>query len=477
MKKVCFIFLISFCSLFFLYAQNDEVNGEESPAQPETQTTGEEPEPISELAEETEDDADKKEAPAKRPFKLPSWMTSEGASLSTGRQETRKTFELGIADITLLTSLKGFNLFEIDSWSGFDPADMKDFNMDIAFFVNPIYFRLPVKNVFVFDFFTGTDITARVNLPEKTISTLKKIRELASGDTPDSISELQNYINWLKNNEINNGMAAGVNAFLEMGIGASKTILNDRLWLRAAPSVFFTLFYMKHKEISLNGYNNSDNTQFGLEGNGSIDLYSAWDLDRTVNPFNSPGVDITLEALYAVWPVLDAGLSISHIPLVPSTLNYRMSLDVSDISMYVDTTDPSSMIQFNMPDVDKMIMSSDNENKQIFRPVRFDLYALAKPFKSPVLIIRPNIGATVNTAFSDSAFFNWGLNIQFNAPKIFSAFIGTGLTEDVWAQRLGLSFNLRFFELDLGAALAGSSFVESWSGQGFIVSIGLKAGF
>jgi hypothetical protein len=270
-------------------------------------------------------------------------------------------------------------------------------------------------------------------------------------------------------------MDAGTSAFAELGLGASKTLLNGRLWVRAAPSLFFTLFYMKQSSVSMKGYH--DSNRYGLASEGSMHLYSAWDLkDGAVNPFASPGIDITLETLYALWPVLDAGLLISHIPVIPSTLAHRMTLDFTGLSMFFDISDPVSVLEVKAPDLDELMKSGENENKTITRPTRFDFYGIVKPFKSPILLIRPNIGATVNTVFA-AATFNWGLTVQYNAPAIFSAFIGSGLTEGVWAQRAGIALDFHLFELDLSAALAGASFEESWSAKGLMAGIALKFGF
>jgi hypothetical protein len=182
--------------------------------------------------------------------------------------------------------------------------------------------------------------------------------------------------------------------------------------------------------------------------------------------------------MFALFPVLDTGVSVSHIPLVPSTLKHRMTVDVSGLHMYVDTSDPvGSLMNFDIPNFESMITEGDSENKKVFRPVRFDFYALVKPFRSPVLVIRPNIGATTNMAVSDTTLFNWGFKVQYNAPIIFSAFIGTGLTENIWAQQLGIILDLRVFELSVSAALAGMSFVESLSVKGFGAEIGFKMGF
>jgi hypothetical protein len=464
MKRIICVFLMNFCLLSFLYSQSGDDGGEggepvESDGEVNAVTDAE-----SGLPEDTEGEP-LEDTEEKKPFQWPSWMTSEGATLSTGKQSSRQFFELGILDITM--SMAGlFDLLD----NGFNPEKMTSFSGSTDIFMNPLYARFPVGNIFDLDVFTGADIAVNVNMPGKTIEKLKGIMDKA-----DNPSELQRYINEL--GTINDGMSAASSVFLEIGAGGSKTLMDGRLWVRAAPSLYFTVLHMKRGGFSLEGDN--EGTKYGLEGSGYLHMYSAWDLKQTnenMGLFNSPGIDFTLEALYALWPVFDAGVSVSHIPLIPSTLKHRMSLDASKISLYVDTNDPGSM-KFDMPEnLEDMMTNGDNENEIVLRPVRFDFHGFIKPFRSPVLLICPNIGATVNAAASP-ALFNWGLNIHYNAPVIFSAFVGTGLTEGVWEQRFGLSFDFRVFELDLGAGLAGASFSESWSGDGLSAMVGLKFGF
>jgi hypothetical protein len=440
MKKNLLALSILFCLSLFIYGQDYEDSGSE-------------------------------DAAASRSINFPSWMTGEGAALSTGRRESRSRFELGLLDLTFSGVLDGVDLF---GGFSFDPAKIKALNVDLDILTSPLYVRIPVREVFVLDVFIRADVDVRLNLSEDTINALKDIESLVKADTgnpADYITELE------KVGGIKGGMSAGASAFTELGMGISKTLLGDRLWLRAAPSLYFTLLYMKHSSVTMQGYNESK--KFGLQAIGSMDLYSAWDLKNgAVNPFASAGLDITLEGCYALWPVLDLGLSVSHIPIIPSTLTHRMTVDVEGLTMFFDTSNPvKSALEFHVPDLDGMIEPDDSDNKTVMRPVRFDFYGLVKPFKSPVLIVQPNIGATVNSAFSDTAFFNWGLTLRYHAPRIFSAFIGSGLTEGVWAQRAGIALDFRVFEFGLSAALAGATFAESWSANGLIAGVGFKFGF
>ena len=250
-----------------------------------------------------------------------------GATLRTSKRESRRHFEFGILNINLaLLGLDVGNMVkgEFFDFSGFDPAKINDFSADVSIFTNPVYFKVSVKDSFELDFFTAADFRVNFDLPSKTIDTLTGLMDMANTPPPGfdlsngipTEEDLNKYKEQLKNymetlQDIDAGMSANAGMFAEMGLGVSKTFLNDRLYVRAAPSLFFTLMYMEQSTANLKS--NSKENEYGLQGDGVIKLYSAWDLDRDVNPFASPGVDLTLEACYALLPVLDAGISASHI--------------------------------------------------------------------------------------------------------------------------------------------------------------------
>jgi hypothetical protein len=408
--------------------------------------------------------------------------------------------------------------------------------------MRPVYVKIPIKDIFTLDLFTGADVIVNAGMPEKTIDTVKNIMgmkddiEKMVNDLPDfsgsnldpaniaKARDLPTQTNALFNKldsdidgiNIPNGIEASASVFAEAGIGGSKTLLNDRLWVRVAPSVFFTLMYMKQGKAGMVGKAGGDG-KYELTTNSNLSMYSAWNLDGgSVDPLASPGIDLTLEAAYALFPMLDIGVAVSHIPLAPSTLRYETSIDVEAKNLDVDmsalrslvnraptsepsASNPTSLIEWGnyakllqdelgniKPDTsdfenlnpDDMFNVGEPASEDVKRPTRFDVYGIFKPFRTPILVVRPNAGATVNTVFAgDDALFNWGLSVQFNAPKIFSASIGTGVTEAVYSNRLGIALDFRAFELDLGAALTGTTYAESFSANGLAAMVGMKFGW
>jgi hypothetical protein len=276
--------------------------------------------------------------------------------------------------------------------------------------------------------------------------------------------------------------------------------------------MFFTLMYMKREAAKLTGNAAASGSapadgRYGLKSTSKINMYSAWDfVNGPTNPFASPGMDITLDACFAFLPVLDIGTAFSHIPLVPSIMRYKTSIDLSGMSFYTpdirtmeelanrnigNDSDARTLIRdakyaisglgkpkMNIPgNFDEMFDADGNASEQVMRPTRFDVYALIKPFRTPLLVLRPNLGGTFNTIFADGVMFNWGLSVQYNAPRFFSASVGTSLTDGVWSNQLGIALDFRYFELDFGAAFNGISLTESWVGHGLAAFAGIKFGY
>jgi hypothetical protein len=494
-KKLISVYLVFFCCSFFVHAQSEEAGGSDSSDEvtesqqavadiaedtasaegEESEATDDETPTLAEGDDEEPAEAEtaEEDAESEKKRKWDAFFRGEGAALSTGKRESRRYFELGLLNLDF--GLVGLDMSQLFSGSFLDDSldveKMSSFTSDIRLFTNPVYVKFPIRNLFTMDVFTGAQMNVYFDLPQKTVDSLKRIMDLA--DNSDSAA-LQDYIRTL--DSIDAGMTAGAAAFIELGVGGSKTLLNDRLWVRAAPSLFFTLFYMQNENINFRGHSDTVNNIYGLIGSGEMDLYSAWDLDEDPNPFASPGFDLTLEARYALWSVLDVGLNVSHIPIAPSTLTHRTTINADQISMTVDASDYKNEIDITIPEMDDLLTGSESEKKMVLRPVRFDFYTLYKPFKSPVLIVKPNIGATVNS--TAGSLFNVGLNVEYNAPRIFSAYIGTGLNEGLWAHHIGIALDLRLFEVDLGAGLAGADFAGSFSGQnGMMVRLCFKTGF
>jgi hypothetical protein len=122
----------------------------------------------------------------------------------------------------------------------------------------------------------------------------------------------------------------------------------------------------------------------------------------------------------------------------------------------------------------------------VFRPVRFDFYARYRPFKTDLLVIKPNIGFTLSNNSLDpmdmDVYFNGAAEVQLHLGKfipgyLFTLYFSTGIDEGFWQNRLGFQLNLRALELDFEFALRSQSYAGSFDARGLAAKLGLKFGW
>ncbi|GHV16933.1 hypothetical protein FACS189493_3650 [Spirochaetia bacterium] len=222
-------------------------------------------------------------------------------------------------------------------------------------------------------------------------------------------------------------------------------------------------------------------TPVDINNLGSIDV------DKLVNDLLSGGgVDLSLSAEYPLFTRLDVGASFRHIPIVSAALDQGMSASIGPITANID--DINALLAdggldnlIDMPDPIYTLGTFGPLDKiTVSRPLSMDFYALYRPFKSDLLVLKPNIGFTVglNKGEEEQVYFNWGAEVQLNLGRIFTLYGNTGTESDIWRTRAGFLLNLRAFELDFEAGLRGATFEDTWANpNGVSVGLSVKIGF
>jgi hypothetical protein len=220
--------------------------------------------------------------------------------------------------------------------------------------------------------------------------------------------------------------------------------------------------------------------KYRLDTEESISLYTSGDIS-IYSPFLNPnfqlnyGFDITMEGGYALLPFLDVGGSISRIPIAPAVMRNRMRYTLSDFNLEISGED---IMSGNIPELPSMDFRDESDTKKfnVFRPIKFDIYARYKPFNNEFLVLTPNIGFSVDIN-DKKGYFNAGADAQLNLMDLFIVNLGTKYEEAIWTHRLALALNLRFFQRDLGVALRSQSFTGSFKAQGIGFNLGLFFGY
>ncbi|MDR3115299.1 MAG: hypothetical protein LBU25_07250 [Treponema sp.] len=245
-----------------------------------------------------------------------------------------------------------------------------------------------------------------------------------------------------------------------------------KLRVGIVPALYIPLIYIPKSTIN-----------YGLESEENVHAWAESDI-RVYSPFSledpdpaasmqSLGFDLSLQGEYALLPILDVGGTLSHIPLGGAVLKHQMRIYSEKFEI-----DESNLLQntLTIPEFE-LKQEYTTGSYRVFRPLRFDVYALYRPLVVDFFAIRPNIGFTHVFGAGILPYFNAGLELRLNVFRVLFFHLGTGYEEAIWRHRLGFALNLRVFELDLEAGLRSQDLDKSFNLQGAGVKVGLRLGF
>lgn len=194
------------------------------------------------------------------------------------------------------------------------------------------------------------------------------------------------------------------------------------------------------------------------------------------------GVDLSGHAEYALFPFLDLGGSLTHLPIVPAVMTEYSEIDMD----YTFDMGEDSLMDLFGGDLDlSSKMEGPNyeynqgqEKKRVYRPLRIEAYARYKPFERDWIRIalKPALGFSLNTIYNKPC-FNLSLESRFDFWRYASLILETRLRERVWRQRLALELNMKVLELDIGIASQSQNFTGSFLSKGLGVTVGFRLGW
>jgi predicted small secreted protein len=428
---------------------------------------------------------------AKKTHKWPSWMTTQGATVETGMRRVRN-FELGILSGPELSSLSnpGMNIGLSNSWFKFsqifgmvggdtpkfeDLLDKGALNLEVGAGIPAVSLGIKFGKLFTLNINADVDANVRMGLSDDAMSSLKSAKNVMN-----KINDLSSGTNFQGLLDQINSLGGDINvegeAYAVLNVAANRNWLSNKLYTRAELSPFVPLAYFPRSSVGLHADPNNPQhwndyytggKHIKLEGNGGINGYY---IGNGKFPF---GMDLSLEGRYAIWPILDAGMTVEDIPIIPAAVNYNASINGSDISFdWAFGGDPT----MNVPGG---VGSNGSGHYLVMRPLRMSWYALYKPFKSKLLIVRPELGFSRKFLGNSGAYntFNWGVGAQLNLKYILSLGLTMKEFEKVFSNQVSMILDFRAFELDLGVALRGPDFKSSWTGKGLAAAFGMKFGW
>ncbi|MCL2243349.1 MAG: DUF5723 family protein [Treponema sp.] len=332
--------------------------------------------------------------------------------------------------------------------------------VDTGFYVNLLNINL-FGSKWELGIFAGADGNINFNLP-KSLFTL-----VSEGNVNQTL--------------FTGNISATGGIYADVGVRASGKF--GKLRIGATPSVFAPLIYIPRTGIDFT-LNTDTNEGLSFDADGGISIYSPFSqlFDDNLNIQNvssiNLGFDISAHAQLDLFPFLDVGGSISNIPVIPAKMKDRLAVS---LDYEIPPTTISTIIDggLEIPEFgDETLVYGYRSDSEVFvvRPLRFDVFTRYKPFSNEFIVIRPNIGMSIDIN-NKEPLFNTGIGVQLNIVDLLIINIGTDYTETIWTHHAGLALNLRFFELNLRASLRSSDFKSSFDAQGFGFNAGVRFGF
>ncbi|GHV74456.1 hypothetical protein AGMMS49940_17580 [Spirochaetia bacterium] len=344
----------------------------------------------------------------------------------------------------------------IDLDDKYDKIGKKGVGMGANLALHPFYVNVNVpKRGMGFGLFTNVDGRIDLTLPKELFGLLAK-------------GNLSQH---------NQGGAFAVSGavFAEAGLSWHGTLLEDKLRISAASAYYVPLIYVPKSNLAYKLETRDDGSLYvGVVG--AMDLYTVLDNPSSIGG----GGDLSLTGEYALFPIIDVGSTISHIPIVPAALTNGKKFTVTG-----DIINTPGLLKAGIGETKFGVEEGESiPSRMVVRPMRFDFYVLYRPLRKDVLTIKPSIGFTILNP-SEETYFNGVLETQFHAGKfnaampgyIFNLYLNTGIEEGYWRHKLGFALNFRAVELDFEVGLKSQDYLKSYQASGVEFTFGMKFGW
>ena len=254
----------------------------------------------------------------------------------------------------------------------------------------------------------------------------------------------------------------------------------------AKPALVKPLVHVETDEM-YGTYNNPEDGSVNLKVLALVKFYGGTDLepilennfsfgDLASNLFKDCGFDLELAAEHKVFDALQAGV-FARIPMIPGTLSYTADCE---FSFDYQVAGLKALMQGDYEDPD---FNSDNKkygtgSYKLHRPLRTGLELAWRPF-GEWATFRGMVGLGVKKPYTSDAkaFVEYKLGYDVLLLNTIGAWISTGYFNEIYKHELGLIFNFRVAEIDLGVSFQGSNIKYSFTGSGAGAFLNLCFGF
>jgi hypothetical protein len=245
-----------------------------------------------------------------------------------------------------------------------------------------------------------------------------------------------------------------------------ENFIIPKLYVSIGAAHYIPLVYMPRSEVKATIDTSGENTKITLKGD--IQGYTAAKIrDDSFGGMDFGGFDLSLKAEYALFPILDIGISAANIPIVPAHLTTQFTMDFNKTIIDGENFFDDPTLDTDI-DTDLKYSSAD---KWVVRPMRWDLYSLFRPLGKDFLVLKPNIGFTAINP-SEETYFNLGLETDLNVTRWFTVSFFTGTYDGLARNRIGLDFNWYVLPIFIYLDMRSQSYLRSWTLKGAAVTFG-----
>ena len=260
----------------------------------------------------------------------------------------------------------------------------------------------------------------------------------------------------------------------------AENFVFQKLFFSVTGSHYIPVVYIPKSRVNAKVYN-KDKVEIGMDGTARVympaNLFNLAE-GGDAGSMDWGGIDISLQAEYALSPIFDIGITMLNIPLIPSALHTSSTFKFDpernkllSINNLIDNdieNTPEKISDFERVD--------GSDALWVTRPMRADIYALFRPARADWLVLRPNFGVSLFNP-SEKNYFNVGLETFLNAGRIFTFGWFTGAYDGLWRNRFG--FDLRLWKIArwfLNLEMSSQDYIGAWTMKGAAVQLGAKWG-
>lgn len=288
------------------------------------------------------------------------------------------------------------------------------------------------------------------------------------------------------NNTITAKLGTDINAYVEAGVRFQSII--KKLGISVTPTVFVPVAHVP-RIVATAVVNPQEDGSMIATGKADVKAYSVVPLNDPTNVdinalFKDIGVDFSIGAQYAIFPSLDVGLEVLHIPAWAASLRNEASFSLNaDYTVHpvLDSATGGTDGKYfeGSYEMSEITYTTLTEPKKIRRPIEAVLMTEWRPFGEWF-----DVNGSAGYVFGENHNFKFAVGAGFHLLRMsklgghmLDFNIKSGYQDRIWTQQAQLIWNLRALELEFNVSSRSANFLSSFMGTGLGAGFALRVGF